>query len=66
MPEVAGDGAAFFDPFDPDQIAAAIVRVFRDPAEQARLRERGLARAARYSWAACAAGLLEVFAAAAG
>ena len=65
MPEVAGDGAAFFDPFDPDQIAAALVRLFHDPAEQQRLRERGLARAARYSWQATARGLLDVFAEAA-
>jgi glycosyltransferase involved in cell wall biosynthesis len=66
MPEVAGEGASYFDPFDPDAIAAAIVRLFHDPAAQERLRAAGQAQAARYSWGATARGLLEVFAQAAG
>ena len=66
MPEVAGDGAAYFDPFDPDDLAAALLRLFRDPEAQARLREKGLAQAARYSWSQTARGLLAVFDEAAG
>jgi glycosyltransferase involved in cell wall biosynthesis len=61
MPEVAGDGAAYFDAFDPDDLAAAIARTFNDAALQASLRERGLAQAARYSWPSTARGLLDVF-----
>jgi len=65
MPEVAGPGADYFDPFDPDDIAAAIVRVHRDPERQAALRKLGVEVAGRYSWDATARGLLDVFAAAA-
>jgi glycosyltransferase involved in cell wall biosynthesis len=66
MPEVAGDGARYFDPFDPDDLAANLAGLFHDPRQQALLRERGLAKAASYSWEATARGLLEVFDQAAG
>jgi glycosyltransferase involved in cell wall biosynthesis len=66
MPEVAGDGARYFDPFDPDDLAARLVSLYQDPNGQALLRERGLAKAASYSWAQTARGLLGVFAQAAG
>ena len=51
VPEVAGDAALLFDPERPEQIAAAIERLLGDPAEAARLREAGRARAARFTWA---------------
>ena len=51
LPEVAGDAALLFDPERPEQIAAAIERLLGDPAEAARLREAGRARAAQFTWA---------------
>ena len=66
MPEVAGDGARYFDPFDPDDLAASLVSLYQDPRAQALLRERGLAKAASYSWTQTARDLLAVFAQAAG
>lgn len=66
MPEVAGDGARYFDPFDPDDLAANLAGLFHDPKQQALLRARGLAKAASYSWEATARGLLTVFEQAAG
>jgi glycosyltransferase involved in cell wall biosynthesis len=54
LPEVAGDAALLFDPFDPGAIAAAIERLLRDRAEAARLRAAGRARAARFTWERCA------------
>jgi glycosyltransferase involved in cell wall biosynthesis len=51
LPEVVGDAARLFDPHDSQAIAAAILDVLRDPSPWV---ERGLARAARYSWAATA------------
>ena len=66
MPEVAGDGVRYFDPFDPDDLAANLVHLFHDQEEQVRLRERGRAKAATYSWGQTARGLLDVFAQAAG
>jgi glycosyltransferase involved in cell wall biosynthesis len=47
LPEVVGDAARLFDPRDPDAIAAAVRDVLDDPATWI---ERGLARAALFSW----------------
>ena len=58
MPELAGDGADYFDPFDPDAIAACLARACGDAAGRAALSLRGQARAARYSWDATALGVL--------
>jgi glycosyltransferase involved in cell wall biosynthesis len=51
LPEVVGDAGALFDPHDPEAIAAAVRTVLDDPAPWV---ERGLARAAEFSWEACA------------
>ena len=58
MREIAGDAAWYFDPFDPDHIAAALIRGFQDEPGAAVLRNAGPWRAARYSWAATARALL--------
>jgi glycosyltransferase involved in cell wall biosynthesis len=51
LPEVAGDAARLFDPRDVDDIAAAVDEVLDDPQP---LIVRGLERARRYTWEACA------------
>jgi glycosyltransferase involved in cell wall biosynthesis len=56
--EVAGDAARYFDPREPGQVAASVLELLADRDERARLIERGRARAARFSWAAAAAGTL--------
>jgi len=61
LPEVAGDAALLFDPRDPQAIARAITTLLDDPSHAARLRERGLARAARFTWERCAAGVWETY-----
>jgi glycosyltransferase involved in cell wall biosynthesis len=50
LPEVAGDAALLFDPRSEEQIAAAIERLLTDPGEAERLRARGVARAAEFTW----------------
>jgi glycosyltransferase involved in cell wall biosynthesis len=50
MPEVAGDAALLIDPFRPETIADAILRLQNDPAERARLVAQGLERVQRFSW----------------
>ena len=47
LPETVGDAAQLFDPHDASAIADAVGRVLDDPEPWV---ERGLARAARYSW----------------
>jgi glycosyltransferase involved in cell wall biosynthesis len=64
--EVAGDAALFADPDDPAAFARVLERIFVDPAARARLTAAGLARAAKFSWQACARGTLAVLAEAAG
>lgn len=50
LPEVLGDAADYFDPFDDADIATAIDRFMLDDQRRADLRQRGYARAAGFSW----------------
>jgi alpha-1,3-rhamnosyl/mannosyltransferase len=50
LPEVAGDAALLVDPQNPGDIAGAIARMLTEPQLAASLREKGLARAAQFSW----------------
>jgi glycosyltransferase involved in cell wall biosynthesis len=61
LAEVAGDAALTFDPEDVDAIAAAIVRLASDDVLRAELREKGIARAAHFTWAATAEQHLQVY-----
>jgi glycosyltransferase involved in cell wall biosynthesis len=61
LPEVAGDAALLFDPHDTRAMAAAIERLLGDQREAERLRAAGLARAARFTWEATAAGTLACY-----
>jgi glycosyltransferase involved in cell wall biosynthesis len=51
LPEVCGDAAAYFDPLSVEDMARAIGAILDGPAPYA---ARGLARAQRFSWDACA------------
>lgn len=57
MPETAGGAALLVDPTSVEQIAAAIEQIVSDTALREQLRERGLARAAQFSWACTASGV---------
>ena len=52
--EVCGDAALELDPLDPEAMAESIRRIDEDVRLRASLAEAGLARAARFSWAAAA------------
>jgi glycosyltransferase involved in cell wall biosynthesis len=60
IPEVCGGAAVYADPYDADAFAAAITRVVGDDALRTALRQRGLERARRFSYAAAAERTLEV------
>lgn len=51
LPEVAGDAAVLFDPRDPEAIAAGVLEALARAEE---LRPKGIARAAAFTWDACA------------
>lgn len=50
MPEVGGDAAAYFDPYDVDDIARTIEKLIGDADLRARMSEAGLHRAGEFSW----------------
>ena len=62
--EVCGDAALLAEP-DAAALAAALCEVLSDEALRSRVRARGLERAAEFTWARTAAGLLAVYAEAA-
>lgn len=53
MPEVLQDVGAYFDPEDPDSIAAAIKRIIEDPSAREEMRSRSRAIADQYTWSRC-------------
>ena len=61
LPETAAGAALLVDPLSPTAIADAITRLLTDEAERARLRELGLARAAKLSWTRSAEVLAGVY-----
>jgi glycosyltransferase involved in cell wall biosynthesis len=59
MPETAGGAAVLADPRDAESLAGAILEACGEAGE--RLREEGPVRAGQFTWAATAAGTLEVY-----
>ena len=61
LPEVGGDAAHYFDPTDVEEMAQTIRAVWHDEALQAEMGRRGLAQAARFSWARAAQETMAVY-----
>ena len=64
LPEVTGDAGLFFNPYDRDQMASAVLRAMTDPELRAELRMRGLERARQFSWERVARQTIDVYRAA--
>jgi glycosyltransferase involved in cell wall biosynthesis len=62
LPEVAGDAARYFDPYDVADIAAALIELLEDRALAARLVALGRERERSFTWEATARGTLESYA----
>lgn len=62
LPEVAGEAAWYVDPLEEGEIAAALEGLADDEKRLRHLRSRAAAQAAGFSWEACAAAVLEVYA----
>lgn len=56
--EVGGDACRYFDPTDEEAAAVLLQEILSSPAALQELRERGLARAAQFSWQKSAAQLM--------
>jgi glycosyltransferase involved in cell wall biosynthesis len=50
MPEVLGEAAVYFDPYDPDDMARVINQTLEDKTSLAKLKTKGLVQAQKYSW----------------
>ena len=61
IPEVTGDAALLFDPLDKVKLTEHLATVLDDPELAARMRERGLAQAKRFSWHRAADEMIEVY-----
>jgi len=61
LPEVAGDAALLVDPYKPEDIAEAMLKLWKSPALVADLRERGFVNARRFSWDQTARETLAVY-----
>ena len=63
MPEISGGVLEYFDPLSVEHMAETMIRVLEDSELRKSLRERGVGRAAEFSWQRCAHETLRVFAA---
>jgi len=61
LPEVAGDAAILVPPLAVEEWTAALHHVLTDAAARAEMRQRGLARAAQFSWETAARAALAVY-----
>ena len=60
LPEACGDAALYCDPRRPQDIADKLVLLLNDSSLKTSLKQRGLERAKRFTWEACAQKTLEV------
>lgn len=61
LPEVVGEAGLTVDPMDSEGLAEAMSQVLGDRALRQSMRERGLARTGRFSWAKAAQETVEVY-----
>jgi len=61
MPEVAGDAALLVDPFKPEEITAAMIRITTLKVLREALVVKGFAQAAKFSWKAMAENVLKLY-----
>ncbi len=61
MPEVGGDAAVYFDPYDENDMADKINCVLKDKLLRRKMIEKGLQKVKEYSWNKCAIETLKVY-----
>ncbi len=62
LPEVAGDAAVYFDPYDVDDMAKALLKLLTDKKERNRLVQAGHERAALFTWDKTASKTVDAYA----
>ncbi|MBI4582442.1 MAG: glycosyltransferase family 4 protein [Planctomycetes bacterium] len=61
IPEAAGPAALLVDPDQEAEVDRAVAEILSDPRRAGQLREAGLARAALFSWEACAGAVTRLY-----
>ncbi len=61
MPEVAGNAALLIDPFNPDEITDAMIKINSDLSTRSDLTKKGFEQSAKFSWNAMAKNVLEIY-----
>lgn len=61
LPEVAGDAALFFDPYDSSDVAEKLAEILGNKRLKSRLSRKGLAQAKKFSWRQMAQQTLKVY-----
>jgi glycosyltransferase involved in cell wall biosynthesis len=61
MPEIAGDAAFIIDPFKPEEITAAMIKLTNDISLRSNLVRKGIPQAAKFSWRAMAEHVLAIY-----
>jgi glycosyltransferase involved in cell wall biosynthesis len=61
MPEILGDAPIYFDPYDIDDIARAMMKISDDEKLREELSKKGLEQVKKYNWQKCAKETLEVY-----
>ena len=61
MPEIAGDSACIIDPFKPEEITGAMVKLTSNEKLRNELISKGIPQAAKFSWRAMAEQVLAIY-----
>lgn len=61
LPEIYGEAAYYFDPHNPEEIAAAINKVLTDKNLQESLRQKGFEQIKKYSWEKMAQETMKIY-----
>lgn len=59
LPEVLGEGALYIDPYDTEDMAAAMAKLTEDASLRQSLSEKGLIQCSRYDWGRTAKEIME-------
>ena len=61
LPEICGDAAVYFDPYDPRDMFLSTQRIVRDAALREELRRKAAERSRAFSWRECAEKTFRIF-----
>jgi len=61
MPEIAGDAAFIINPFQPEEITSAMIKLTSNKVLKEEMTQKGILQAAKFSWKSMAENVLEIY-----